>query len=243
MKRRGDPRASAVCGNICRVSVALAIDARGLGHQYATPSGELTVLDELTLAVAEGEHVAVMGRSGSGKSTLLALLGGLARPQRGWLTVQGHDLAELSGDDLAAFRREEIGFVFQHFGLLDTLTAAENIELAGTLAGTSPAARRTRAVELLDAVGLASRARHRPHQLSGGERQRVAIARALANRPRLVLADEPTGNLDEEAASVVADLLDDLPAVHGVTVVVVTHDRLLAERAQRRVHLDGGHAR
>lgn len=220
----------------------LAVDAQGLSHRYATPAGDLTVLDELSLAVSGGEHVAVMGRSGSGKSTLLALLGGLTRPQRGSLIVQGHDLRDLSGDDLAAFRRDQIGFVFQHFGLLDTLTAAENIELAATLAGQPPAARRARAMDLLETVGLASRARHRPHQLSGGERQRVAIARALTNRPTLVLADEPTGNLDDEAAAVVSDLLADLPAAHGVTVVVVTHDRSLAGRAQRRVRLNHGRA-
>jgi putative ABC transport system ATP-binding protein len=220
----------------------LAVDARGLTHRYATPGGDLVVLDDLTLEVPHRDHLVVMGRSGSGKSTLLALLGGLTRPQQGMLAVQGHDLATLSGEDLAAFRRDEIGFVFQHFGLLDTLTARENVELALALAGRRLADRRARAMELLDAVGLAARARHRPHQLSGGERQRVAIARALANEPRLVLADEPTGNLDDESAAVVSDLLADLPSAHGATVIVVTHDAALAGRAHRRIHLDGGKA-
>jgi putative ABC transport system ATP-binding protein len=228
--------------NIKRMPGSLAVDARGLTHSYATPGGELTVLDGLSLEVETGDHIAVMGRSGSGKSTLLALLGGLAKPQAGTLRVQGHDLAELAGDDLAAFRRDEIGFVFQHFGLLDTLTAAENVELACSLAGVRAGARRIRSSELLEAVGLAARGRHRPHQLSGGERQRVAIARALANEPRLVLADEPTGNLDDEAAAMVAELLASLPAERGVTVITVTHDVVLAGSAARRVHLDRGRA-
>ena len=164
---------------------AAAISVRGLGRTFPTPSGTLTVLDGLDLEVAAGEHVAVVGPSGSGKSTLLAVLGGLEPPQSGEVEVGGHDLRAVGGQtSWPAFRRDTVGFVFQHFGLLDALTAEENIELAGTLAGTSTRERRARARRLLDAVGLAGRRDHRPPQLSGGERQRVAMARALVNRAR-----------------------------------------------------------
>jgi predicted ABC-type transport system involved in lysophospholipase L1 biosynthesis ATPase subunit len=219
---------------------AAGISVRGLEHVFSTPSGPLTVLDGLDLEVAAGEHVVVVGPSGSGKSTLLSLLGGLEPPQSGEIVVGGHDLRALRGDGLAAFRRTTVGFVFQHFGLLDALTAEENIELAGTLAGRGVRERRSRARELLEAVGLAERRHHRPPQLSGGERQRVALARALANRPRLVLADEPTGNLDAASGVLVGDLLADLPAGHACTVVVVTHDERLAEPADRRLGFVAG---
>jgi len=198
------------------------------------------VLAGLDLDVSAGDHVALMGPSGSGKSTLLALLGGLEAPQTGVVDVDGASLGRLSGDDLAAFRRQTVGFVFQHFGLLDSLTAAENVALAATLAGTRPAARRKRAAELLEAVGLADRGSHRPLELSGGERQRVAIARALANHPRLVLADEPSGNLDDDTTERVVELLESLPAEHGCTLVIVTHDRAIAARAPRTFELRHG---
>ncbi|HEX2119472.1 MAG TPA: ABC transporter ATP-binding protein, partial [Acidimicrobiales bacterium] len=175
-----------------------------------------------------------------GKTTLLSLLGGLEAPQEGKIVVGGQDLTELSGDGLAAYRRATVGFVFQHFGLLETLTALQNVELAGTLAGTSPSARRARAMELLDAVGLRERANHRPSRLSGGERQRVAIARALVNRPQLLLADEPTGNLDDEAAAMVIELLESVRHQHGCTFVLVTHNHTLAARADQRVALERG---
>lgn len=216
------------------------VRARGIGHRYEGGAGPLAVLDGLDLDVAPGEHVAVVGRSGSGKSTLLSLLGGLEPPQEGQLSVGDHDLETLTGDDLAAFRRETVGFVFQHFGLLEALTAEENVELAGTLCRTGRRARRRRAQELLAAVGLEDRADHRPAALSGGERQRVAVARALANEPELVLADEPTGNLDDESGAVVGALLADLPAHHGCSVIVVTHDATLANGAQRQLALRDG---
>ena len=220
---------------------ALAIRVHGLVHRFSTGAGPLTVLDELDLEVGTGEHVALVGPSGAGKSTLLALLGGLEPPQAGSVVVDGHDLTALSGDDLAVFRRHTVGFVFQHFGLLDALTAAENIELAVMLDGVSRRQRRRRAHELLDAVGLTERADHRPFQLSGGERQRVAIGRALANRPKLLLADEPTGNLDEDAARSVIELLESVRQRDGCTLVVVTHNRSIAVRARRRLALRHGH--
>ena len=190
--------------------------------------------------VPAGGHVALTGPSGAGKSTLLALLGGLERPQTGTVRVGEVDLGELTGDALAAYRRETVGFVFQHFGLLEALTAQENVELAATLSGRRAGERRRRALELLEQVGVVDRARHRPLQLSGGERQRVAIARALANGPRLVLADEPTGNLDEDSALAVVELLETLPAEHRCTLVVVTHNRSIAARAPMRVALHAG---
>ncbi len=217
-----------------------SITVTGLSHRYGSGTGAVGVLDDLTMDVAPGGYVAVTGASGAGKSTLLSVLGGLEAPQQGSVVVDGHDLHRLSRNGLADYRRETVGFVFQHFGLLDTLTAAENVGLAPTLAGATARAARRRATDLLAAVGLADRADHRPATLSGGERQRVAIARALANQPRLVLADEPTGNLDDESTAVVVDLLESLPTERDCTLVVVTHDHRLAARANQRFRLADG---
>ncbi len=218
----------------------VSLDIRELRHGYRSAAGRLQVLDGVDMAVPANAYVAVTGSSGTGKTTLLAILGGLERVQEGRVEVGGRDIAGLAGDELAAYRRSTVGFVFQHFGLLDTLTAAENVELAATLSGLSPRRRRMRSVEVLDALGLASRARHRPAELSGGERQRVAIARALVNRPRLLLADEPTGNLDDDAADTVITLLEALRREHGCTLVVVTHVRALAARADHHFRIAGG---
>ena len=220
--------------------MGVAITLRGLSHTYRTSDGPLTVLGGLDLDVADGGYAAVTGPSGAGKTTLLSLLGGLEQPQQGRIEVGGLDLTELSGDGLAAYRRATVGFVFQHFGLLETLTAAQNVELAGTLNGATPAERRARALDLLHAVGLADRAGHRPSRLSGGERQRVAIARALVNQPRLLLADEPTGNLDDDSAAMVIELLEAVRLEHRCTLVLVTHHRDLAARAEQHVALDRG---
>jgi predicted ABC-type transport system involved in lysophospholipase L1 biosynthesis ATPase subunit len=217
-----------------------AVEVRNLSHRYETSEGPLVVLDGLSFSIPPGGYVALTGASGAGKSTLLSILGGLEPPQCGHVHVGGHDLHGLDGDDLAAYRRTTVGFVFQHFGLLDTLSASENVEVALALAGARTRARRARARQLLAAVGLAERAGHRPGALSGGERQRVALARALANRSRLVLADEPTGNLDERAATRVLELLEQLPEEQGCTLVVVTHDRTVAARAPSRLHLVEG---
>ena len=222
--------------------VTLAL--RGVRHAYTGPGGnEVRVLEGVDLDLPAGSHVAVSGRSGAGKTTLLSLLGGLERPRDGRVEVGGVNLASLGSDSLAAYRRETVGFVFQHFGLLETLTARENVELALSLAGGVRGRRRRRADELLDAVGLSSRLGHRPAAMSGGERQRVAIARALANRPRLVLADEPTGNLDPASADEVLELLERVPAEAGATLVVVTHNRQVAARSARRLVLEDGRLR
>jgi len=216
------------------------IQVSDVTHAFASDEGDLVVLDALSMRVEAGSFVSIVGSSGAGKSTLLSLLGGLEPAQSGELRVGGRSLGTLSRDELAGYRLSTVGFVFQHFGLLDTLTAAENVSVARLLAGASRADARTRALELLDRVGLASRATHRPQQLSGGERQRVAIARALCNEPDLLLADEPTGNLDEENGAMVVDLLQTISAHDRCTVLAVTHDRRVAERADHRYRLAQG---
>jgi ABC-type lipoprotein export system ATPase subunit len=220
--------------------VSASIVVRGLSHRYSTSAGSLTVLEGINFEVPAAGYAALTGPSGAGKTTLLSLLGGLEAVQEGQVRVDGVDLSTLSGDGLAAYRRTTVGFVFQHFGLLDTLTAAENLELARALTGTPLRRRRQEARDLLGAVGLRGREDHLPKQLSGGERQRVAIARAVSNGPRLLLADEPTGNLDEDSAAKVMTLLEALPSERGVTVVVVTHNRAIARRAPFRLALDAG---
>jgi ABC-type lipoprotein export system ATPase subunit len=219
----------------------VAVVARGVTQQYRRPDGsDLTVLDHLDLTIAPGERIAIEGRSGAGKSSLLALLGGLEPVHDGTLHVGDVDLAQLRSDDLAAYRRDTVGFVFQHFALLDTLTALENVELAMSVAAVGRARRRRAARALLGDVGLADRADHLPGALSGGERQRVAVARAVANEPRLLLADEPSGNLDPESTELVLELLDTVTRSLGCTFVVVTHDDAVSDRVERRLRLDEG---
>jgi len=220
-------------------SPAVLVHARGLRKEYGSGAGLVRALDAVDLDVNRGEAVAVMGPSGCGKSTLLHLIGGLDRPSAGELTVAGQRVGELSERALAYLRREEVGFVFQAFHLMDELTAQENVELPALLAGYPPGQARARATARLDQVGLADRARHLPSMLSGGERQRVAIARALANGPQLVLADEPTGNLDSAAAFDVLRLLEDLHA-KGLTLVIVTHDERIAATADRVIPMRDG---
>jgi putative ABC transport system ATP-binding protein len=217
-----------------------AVQVESLRHTYPRRASEVEVLRGVTFEVEQGGYASLMGPSGSGKTTLLSLIGGLEHPQSGRVTVAGRDLSVLAGDRLAEFRRSSVGFVFQHFGLLEALTALENLELTLTFSGVSRPERRRRAVELLEQVGLADRISHRPFELSGGERQRVAIARALSNRPQLILADEPTGNLDDDTATAVIGLLESLPSEHGCTLIVVTHNRSLAARAGLRLALVSG---
>jgi putative ABC transport system ATP-binding protein len=213
--------------------------AKGLRKEYGSGEGLVRALDAVDLDVNRGETVAVMGPSGCGKSTLLHLIGGLDRPSAGALTVAGQRVDELSERALARLRRDEIGFVFQAFHLMDELTARENVELPALLAGCTPSEARARATALLEEVDLADRARHLPSMLSGGQRQRVAIARALANEPQLVLADEPTGNLDTAAAFDVLRLLEGLHA-KGQTLVIVTHDERIATTADRLISMRDG---
>jgi putative ABC transport system ATP-binding protein len=212
---------------------------RGLRKHYGKGEGLVRAVDEVDLGVARGETLAVMGPSGCGKSTLLHLLGGLDRPSDGELWLNDRRIDGLSEHALADLRRREIGFVFQAFHLMDELTARENIELPALVAGRSPRQARRRALALLDRVSLADRADHLPSALSGGQRQRVAIARALVNDPLVVLADEPTGNLDSAATLDVLRLFEDLHA-SGLTFVIVTHDERVAATADRLVSMRDG---
>ena len=205
-----------------------------IGHEH------VRALDGVSLQVAQGEFVALVGPSGSGKSTLLNLLGGLDRPSGGEIHVADLELGKASDRELVQYRRKRIGFIFQSFNLLVTRSAVENVETPLMLADVKPKERRTRALELLASVGLAKRANHKPNQWSGGEMQRVAVARSLANRPLLLLADEPTGNLDSQTGRDILNLLREAVANQGVTLVLVTHDPQVASYADRIVHmLDG----
>jgi putative ABC transport system ATP-binding protein len=212
---------------------------RALRKEYGKEAGLVRAVDGVDLDIEPGETVAVMGPSGCGKSTLLHLLGGLDRPSYGEVHLAGRRLDQLGERALARMRRDAVGFVFQAFHLMDELTARENVELPALLAGRSPRASRRRATELLDQVGLADRAKFLPSALSGGQRQRVAIARALANDPLVVLADEPTGNLDSEATLDVLRLFDSLHEA-GQTLVVVTHDSRIAATADRMISMRDG---
>jgi len=215
------------------------LSARGLRREYGTGLGLVRAVNGVDLDVAAGETVAVMGPSGCGKSSLLHLLGGLERLSAGELRLADQRMDAMSEKSLAQLRRTAIGFVFQAFHLVEELTAAENVELPALLAGRSPRAARERASELLERVGLSDRASHLPSALSGGQRQRVAIARALSNEPELVLADEPTGNLDTAATVDVLRLLDGLRS-SGQTFVIVTHDERIAATADRLISMRDG---
>jgi ABC-type lipoprotein export system ATPase subunit len=218
---------------------APVLAARALRKEYGREAGLVRAVDGVDLTVAAGETLAVMGPSGCGKSTLLHLLGGLDRPSAGEIWLAGQRVDSMGERALARLRREAVGFVFQAFHLMDELTAVENVELPALLAGISPRKARRRAAGLLDQVGLAHRAGFLPAALSGGQRQRVAVARALANQPLVVLADEPTGNLDSEATLDVLRLFDTLHSA-GQTLVIVTHDARIAATADRLISMRDG---
>ncbi|MBI2682687.1 MAG: ABC transporter ATP-binding protein [Acidobacteriales bacterium] len=201
----------------------------------------IPAVDGVDLTVGAGEFAALLGQSGSGKSTLMNLIAGLDRPTGGSIVILGTDLAKMSSEELARYRRFTVGMVFQSFNLISTMTVAENVELPMRFAEVSSAERKTRVQEAVGKVGLLPRLGHRPSELSGGEQQRTAIARALVNRPQILLADEPTGNLDSRTGTEIMDLLRELNAKFGMTVVMVTHERPLAERyAQRMIFLGDG---
>lgn len=209
-----------------------------LGRQVSSPEGTLAILSDVSLAIGRGETVAIMGASGAGKSTLLALLAGLDEPTSGTVRLAGRDITGLDEDGRAAVRARHVGFVFQAFHLVPSLTALENVMLPLELAGRVDARAAARGV--LDRVGLRERVGHYPRQLSGGEQQRVAIARAFVMRPDVLFADEPTGNLDAATGGRIMDLLFELNATEGATLVLVTHDPALAGRCGRIVRLDAG---
>ena len=216
------------------------IEAHNLERHYRVGSHAVRALDGASFTIERGEFVAIVGPSGSGKSTLLALLGGLDRPSAGTIRVGDLELGKARDAELVKYRRERIGFIFQSFNLLPTRSAVENVEIPLVLNSAKPRVRRERALELLKTVGLAERADHRPNQLSGGEMQRVAVARALANTPLLVLADEPTGNLDSKTGETILGLLRQTVAAREVTLIVVTHDLGVAAYADRVIHMRDG---
>jgi putative ABC transport system ATP-binding protein len=213
------------------------IRAEALTKEYRSGGQTLAVLKDINFEIAAGDLVAIVGPSGSGKTTLLGLMAGLDRPTRGRVVVDGQDLSTTSEDDLARFRAERVGFVFQSFHLIPTLTARENVQVPLELRGEEA---EQRADELLTRVGLDGRGHHYPAQLSGGEQQRVALARAFCNRPRILFADEPTGNLDAETGARVVDIMLELNRELGTTTVLVTHDLALARKARRIIRLSNG---
>jgi ABC-type lipoprotein export system ATPase subunit len=213
----------------------LAIQVRELVKSYGTAAAPVRALRGISLTVHRGEKMALLGKSGCGKSTLLNLLGGLDRPTSGTIEVQGGDLARMSRKELAQHRLATVGMIFQSFNLIPSRTALENVELPMLFAGRAPVERRTAARQALEAVGLGQRLNHRPNELSGGEHQRVAIARALVNRPSIVLADEPTGNLDSATAGEIIDVLIDHVRRQDATLILVTHDAELARRCADRI--------
>jgi len=216
------------------------IHASKLTRRYNVGKAVVPALSEIELTVPTGEFTALVGPSGSGKSTLLNLIGGLDHPSSGEIRVNGLSLGEASEQELVRYRRERVGFIFQSFNLLPTFTALENVESPMMLAEIPMRVRRERATALLESVGLAPRMLHKPNELSGGEKQRVAIARALANRPLLLLADEPTGNLDSKTGGAVLELLCGLLKAQELTMIMVTHDLEVAARANRIIHLRDG---
>lgn len=216
------------------------IEAHGLCRDFQNGSDVVHAVADVDLRIERGELVAIRGRSGSGKTTLLSLIGGLDRPTAGDLAIDGASLVSMSQADLVEMRRRQVGFIFQAFGLLSILSAAENVEVPLRLVATDARERDARVADLLEVVGLADRARHRPHELSGGEQQRVAIARALANSPDLLLADEPTGQLDSATGRSIMALLRTVARRENVTALIATHDPMLFELADRVLELRDG---
>lgn len=217
------------------------LEAHNVTREYRMKAETVRALSEVSLGIEPGEFVAILGTSGSGKSTLLNLFGGLDRPSSGEILFDGRSLTPFSSIEMARYRLRSVGMIFQSFNLIPTMTARENVELALAFAGLGRAERRRRALELLERMGLGHRTEHLPSELSGGEQQRVSIARAIANNPRVLLADEPTGNLDSHRAGEIMQLLDEMRDRDGRTIILVTHDAELAERfADRTIRLRDG---
>jgi len=216
------------------------VKVENIDKVYQIGKTQIYALRDITIELQKGEFVAVMGPSGSGKTTLLNIMGALDRPTKGKIYIEGKDLTKLSEGELSLIRRDKIGFVFQFYNLISVLTAQENIELPMLIAGVPKEKRTTRVQSLLKMVGLFERAEHKPDELSGGEQQRVAIARAMANKPAIILADEPTGDLDIETSKEVMSVLRDLAKREGVSVVVVTHNPVVAKLADRVLQIRNG---
>lgn len=223
------------------LSLNSLVEGRDVSREYMMGGNPVLAVNGITFSINKGEFVALLGPSGSGKSTLLNLLAGLDRPTSGSIAVAGVELGKMSSEELSRYRRHTVGMIFQSFNLVPSMTLAENVELPMRFAEASREERAKRAAELLDRVGLTKRAGHKPSELSGGEQQRGAIARSLVNRPSLLLADEPTGNLDSHTGQEIMSLIKELNESLGVTVVMVTHEQALADRyAQRSLHMADG---
>jgi lipoprotein-releasing system ATP-binding protein len=218
----------------------LVLSCQSVSKSFKDGAREVQVLNQLDLAIEKAELIGIIGASGSGKSTLLHIMGGLDQPTKGVVKIDNHDLVKLSTNELSKVRNQEIGFIYQFHHLLMEFTAAENVMMPLLIGGMSPKKAQEKAEKILARVGLAERVTHRPSELSGGERQRVAIARALVNEPKLVLADEPTGNLDQDTASEIFALINELNTELGICFVIVTHDLDIARQMQRVYRLDHG---
>jgi putative ABC transport system ATP-binding protein len=217
------------------------LETRDVTKSFGSGDSAVTAVNGLTMTVADGEFVAIVGRSGSGKTTLMSLLGALEQPTGGMIFVDGEDITRLSPSELVHYRGRKIGFVFQSYNLVPNLTATENVMLPMEFIGVGKAERKARAAQLLEQVELSdAKQQRKPGRLSGGEQQRVAIARALANKPSIILADEPAGNLDSQTSSTIIELLRNLSRTEGTTVIVVTHDASIGDRADRVLRLEDG---